>query len=80
MAKFGHKLPDVLVPDDDICIMVSVPNHPDYIALFVRAVRMLETQRMYERDETFEGAKIVAGQWRDRTVTPLIQTIVEVGS
>jgi hypothetical protein len=77
MAKFGHKLPAVLVPDDDICVEVAIPNHPDYIALFLRAVRMLETQRMYERDETMEGAKIVAEQWRNRTVTPLIETVAQ---
>ena len=77
MAKFEHNLPAVLIPDDDICVPVSIPNHPDYIKLFLRAVRMLETQRLYQRDETMTAAKTVAAQWRDRTVTPLIETLAQ---
>jgi len=75
MAKWQHKLPDVLEPETTICVKVNIPAHPDYVALFVRAVRMLETQRQYERDETLEGAKIVAAQFRDRTITPLIEAL-----
>jgi len=75
MAKFGHNLPAVLVPDGEICVNVKIPNHPDYVSLFLRAVRMLETQRLYARDETMQGAKIVAEQWRDRTITPLIEAL-----
>lgn len=73
MGKYQANLPAVWNPVGDTCVRVYVPNHPDYIKLFVRAIRMLEVNRMYERDETGEGAKIVTAQWRDRTVTPLIE-------
>jgi len=75
MSKFGANLPQVWEPVGDTCVRVYIPNHPDYIKLFVRAIRMLEVQRMYARDETGTGAKIVAGQWRDRTITPLIEAL-----
>lgn len=75
MSKFGANLPAVLNPVGDMCVEVHIPNHPDYIKLFVRAIRMLEVNRMYERDETMEGAKIVTAQWRDRTITPLIEAL-----
>jgi len=77
MAKWEHNLPAVLEPDGTISVCVNIPNHPDYVALFVRAVRILETQRQYQRDETMEGAKIVAAQFRDKTVTPLIQALAD---
>jgi len=72
MSKYGANLPSVLNPPGEICVEVYIPAHPDYIKLFVRAIRMLEVQRMYARDESMTGAKIVTEQWRNRTVTPLI--------
>jgi len=75
MAKYGANLPAILNPVGDTCVQVFIPNHPDYIKLFVRAIRMLEVNRMYARDETNEGAKIVTAQWRDRTITPLIEAL-----
>jgi hypothetical protein len=74
MSRFEHKLPAVLEPIGDICVEITIPAHPDYVALFVRAVRMLETNRLYERDE-FLSAKIVVDQWRQRTITPLIEAL-----
>lgn len=75
MSKYGANLPAIWNPVGDTCVQVYIPNHPDYIKLFLRAVRMLEVQRMYARDETMTGAKIVAEQWRDRTITPLIEAL-----
>jgi len=75
MSKYGANLPAVLNPVGDTCVQVFIPNHPDYIKLFVRAIRMLEVQRNYARDETMTGAKIVTEQWRDRTITPLIEAL-----
>lgn len=75
MSKYGANLPAVLNPVGDTCVQVYIPNHPDYIKLFLRAVRMLEVQRNYARDETMTGAKIVTEQWRDRTITPLIEAL-----
>lgn len=74
MAKWEHNLPAVLIPDGEICVNVQIPNHPDYVKLFLRAVRMLETNRLYQRDEGL-SAKIVTQQWRDRTITPLIESL-----
>lgn len=74
MPRFEHKLPSVLEPIGDICVEVTIPAHPDYVALFVRAIRMLETNRLYQRDEAL-SAKIVVEQWRRRTITPLIEAL-----
>jgi len=74
MAKWEHNLPSVLNPVGDICVKVTIPAHPDYIKLFVRAARQLEVNRMYQRDENL-NAKIVVEQWRDRTITPLIEAL-----
>lgn len=74
MARFEHKLPAILEPVGDICVNVTIPAHPDYVALFIRAVRMLETNRLYERDENL-SAKTVVNQWRQRTITPLIEAL-----
>jgi hypothetical protein len=74
MARFEHKLPAILEPVGDICVEVTIPAHPDYVALFIRAVRMLETNRLYERDENL-SAKTVVNQWRQRTITPLIDAL-----
>lgn len=74
MAKWSHKLPAVLNPVGDICVEITIPAHPDYVALFVRAVRMLEVNHVYERDELL-SAKVVVDQWRNRTITPLIEAL-----
>ena len=74
MGLHSHKLPATLIPNGDICVPVFIPNDPDYIALFVRAVRQLETDRLYERDENY-SSNIVTEQWRTRTVSPLIDAL-----
>lgn len=74
MGKYQANLPSVLNPVGDICVEVKIPAHPDYVKLFVRAIRMLEVNRMYERDEAL-SAKIVCEQWRDRTVNPVIEAL-----
>lgn len=74
MGKWEANLPAVLNPEGEICVNVRIPNHPDYVKLFVRAVRMLEVNRMYERDDD-HSAKIVCEQWANRTVSPLIEAL-----
>jgi hypothetical protein len=74
MGRFEANLPEVLVPEGEICVNVRIPNHPDYVKLFVRAMRMLEVNRMYQRDEDHSAA-IVCEQWRTRTLTPLIEDL-----
>jgi hypothetical protein len=76
MGRYQANLPAVLNPVGDICVEVTIPAHPDYVKLFVRAVRMLETNRMYARDDEFGAkVKIITDNWRDRTVTPLIEAL-----
>lgn len=79
MGKWQANLPAVLVPVGDICVQVYIPAHPDYVKLFLRAIRMLEVNRMYARDEAL-SAKIVTEQWRDRTVNPLIEALAQPNS
>lgn len=74
MGKWEANLPDVLIPEGEICVNVKIPNHPDYVKLFVRAMRMLEVNRMYQRDEEHSAA-VVCEQWRTRTLTPLIEAL-----
>lgn len=76
MSKFGANLPSVLEPLGEICVEVKIPAHPDYVKLFVRAIRMLEVNRMYARDNDL-SAKVVVEQWRNRTITPLIAALAE---
>lgn len=76
MSRFEHNLPAILNPVGDICIEVTIPAHPDYVSLFIRAVRQLENNRLYRRDEVLGAdVKIVQEQWRNRTVTPLIESL-----
>lgn len=74
MGRYEHPLPAILEPVGDICLQISIPAHPDYVALFIRAVRMLETNRLYVRDDAL-SAKIVVDQWRQRTITPMIEAL-----
>lgn len=78
MARWEHNIPAVPNPLGEICVQVYIPAHPDYVSLFIRAVRQLENNRIYQRDEE-NGAivKVVQDQWRNRTVTPLIEALAQ---
>jgi len=74
---YNHPIPAVLNPPDDLCVKVIIPAHPDYVALFIRAVRQLENDRHYQRDYVAgDDVKIVRAQWRDRTITPMIEELM----
>lgn len=75
MSYQNHKIPEVLIPETDICVPLFIPAHTDYVALMVRAVRQLELDRHYERDEN-KSALIVREQWRTRTIQPLIDALI----
>ncbi|KKM97296.1 hypothetical protein LCGC14_1169410, partial [marine sediment metagenome] len=65
---YNHPLPTNLIPEGDICVPLYIPDDPDYIALLIRAVRLLELDRHYQKHANNEG-EIVREQWRTRTVT-----------
>lgn len=73
---YDHKLPEVVIPDGDVCIPVLLPNDPDYIALFLGVLRTLTLDKHYQRDPNF-SALTVRQQWQDRTITPLIETLTQ---
>lgn len=74
---YEHNLPEVLNPSGDIVVPLYIPHDADYTALLLGVVRTLEEVDRYERDPNYdnENAQIVAGNWRDRTITPLIEAI-----
>lgn len=74
---YEHNLPAELNPEGDYCVPLYIPHHPDYTALLLGVLRTLEEVERYERDPNYdnENAKIVAANWRDRTLTPLIEAI-----
>lgn len=74
---YEHNLPSVLNPEGDIIVPLCIPHDADYTALLLGVLRTLEEVERYERDPNYddESAQIVAANWRDRTITPLIEAI-----
>lgn len=74
---YEHNLPEVLNPTGDIIVPLCIPHDADYTALLLGVLRQLEDVERYYRDVDYddESAQIVAGNWRDRTITPLIDAI-----
>lgn len=75
---YEHNLPAVLNPSGDIIVPLCIPHDADYTALLLGVIRQLEEVERYERDPDYDdtSAQIVAGNFRDRTITPLIEAIV----
>lgn len=78
MSRTRHKLPENLNPSGDICYPIFVPNDPEWISLFHRAVRILTFDRYWERDNV-GGAETIAvrNRWNETTYLPLIDAIIE---
>lgn len=74
---YEHSLPEILNPSGDIVVPLYIPHDPDYSALLLSALRQIECSDYYQRDTDYgdDGAKLVAGNFRDRTITPLIEAI-----
>jgi hypothetical protein len=74
---YEHLLPEELEPTGDFVVPLYVPHLPDYSALLLGAIRLLENPDYYHRDLGSDdtSAQIVAAQFRDRTITPLIEAI-----
>lgn len=74
---YEHRIPDVLEPTGDLIVPLIIPHDPQWSGLILGVLRTLEDLDYYNRDSNFddENAKIVTAQWRDRTITPLIEAI-----
>lgn len=74
---YEHNLPVVINPSGDIVVPLYIPHDADYTALLLGVLITLEEVERYERDPDYDdtSAQIVAGNWRDRTITPLIDAI-----
>jgi len=74
---YEHNLPAVINPSGDIVVPLYIPHDADYTALLLGVLRTLEETERYERDPDYDdtSAQAVAGNWRDRTITPLIDAI-----
>jgi len=74
---YDHKLPSVLNPSGDIIVPLFIPHDPNYISLLLGALSTLEQVEYYQRDPNYddENAQIVAEQWQNRTITPLVDAI-----
>lgn len=57
-------LPTYPPPEGRVCIPVTIPNDPHWIALFTGAIYRLSQQIWYDRDST-HTAQLVAAVWRD---------------
>lgn len=63
MARWHAKIPDIIDPPDNVCYVVEIPNHPDYIAAFHGAYEQLSHWWAWQRDELKQG-KDAAARWR----------------
>lgn len=73
-----HKVPDTLNPSADYCVSLIIPADSEFVALLVGALSLLQEESYYERDSDYgnSGAIAVAAQFRDRTLTPLIEALL----
>lgn len=75
---YEHKLP-VEEPLADIVVALFIPLDTSYTQLVLGALRVLEDESYYERDPDGGnvGALAAAAVFRDRVITPLIQSLSE---
>lgn len=74
---FNHRLPDVPIPESDICVTLRIPAHSDYVMLLLGALRHLTLDRHYQRDAA-RTAKTVRDVWWTRTLGPLLAELENV--
>jgi hypothetical protein len=72
-----HRIPTNLTPTGDIIVPLVIPHDPQWTGLLLGVLITLEETEYYQKDPDFddENAKVVAAQWRDRTINPLIEAI-----
>jgi hypothetical protein len=74
---YDHKIPSDLNPSGDIVVPLYIPHDPQWTSLLLGVLIQLEEVDRYQRDPNFdnENALIVVDQWRNRTITPLIEAL-----
>jgi len=79
MMPEPHKVPETLNPDEDYCILIRIPADSEFVALLVGALSVLQDESYYERDSDYSntGALAVSEQWRIRTISPLIEALLD---
>jgi len=79
MIDEPHKVPETLNPEGDYCVTLLIPADSEFVALLVGALSALQDENYYERDADYSntGAKAVAEQWRIRTISPLIEALLD---
>lgn len=75
-----HGVPVLPEPESDIIVALFVPLDVSYVRLLLGAIRVLEDESYYELDEdgTNTGALEAARIFKDRLITPLIESLSEV--
>ena len=69
-----HKIPAVIEPIDDISICLPLPNHPDYIAAFLFAVKQMTLDRYWQHTPDL-AAITVRNVMLNRTFKPLLDRL-----
>lgn len=72
-------LPILPAPESDIIVALFVPLDVTYARLVIGALRELEKEENFERDDDGgnAGAIDAAAVFRDRVITPLIELLSE---
>lgn len=72
-------LPVLPAPEGDIIVALFVPLDVTYARLVIGALRVLEDESYFERDEDGgnAGALEAASIFRDRVISPLIELLSE---
>lgn len=75
---YDHSLP-VSEPESDIIVALFIPLDVSYTRLVLGALRVLEDESYFERDEDGgnAGAIAAADVFNRRVITPLIQALSE---
>jgi len=79
MSDEAHKVPETLNPEGDYCVTLLIPADSEFVALLVGALSVLQDESYYERDSDYSntGALAVSEQWRIRTISPLIEALLD---
>lgn len=72
-----HRIPTDLTPSGDLIVPLIIPRDTQWTGLILGVLAQLEDVEYYQLDSDYgdTGAQTVTAQWRDRTITPLIEAI-----
>jgi len=77
---YDHSLPVTPEPESDIIVALFIPLDVTYARLVIGALRVLEDESYFERDTDGgnAGALAAADVFRNRLISPLIDSLSEV--